>query len=124
LRPRSRAVTAPSRGRPGPGPGVAARAPPPPHAAPPCLLVQRAHERLADAGAPRARHDADAADPGVLPAQAEIREADRLAVAEGDPRGVEIEVEDAVHERKLLLVDMEREEIALVSGAEERRTFA
>ena len=93
--------------------------PDPPHAALPRLLVQRAHQRLADAGAARARDHADAADPGVLAAQAEVPEADRLAVAEGDARGVEVEVERVVHECELLLVDVEREEVALVRGVEE-----
>jgi hypothetical protein len=40
--------------------------PDPPHAVLPRLLVQRAHERLADARAARRGHDADPADPAVF----------------------------------------------------------
>ena len=53
-------------------------------------LVQRLHQRPAGAATSLRRDDADAADPGVRPAKTEIREADRLTVAERDretPRG-------------------------------------
>jgi hypothetical protein len=63
----------------------------------PSLVVKGAHERRADAGPSCLRHDADAADPGVLAAQAEVAESLGRSSSEGDPRRVEIEVERLGH---------------------------
>jgi hypothetical protein len=47
--------------------------------------VHGLHQRAADASSTRRRNDADAPDPADALANAEVREADRLAVADGDP---------------------------------------
>jgi hypothetical protein len=87
------------------------------------LLVQRANERIADPRAPSRRQDAHAADPGILAPNAEVAEAHGGAVPEGDPRGVDVEVEDCFHRRERRLLDLKREHVALVRGREELRTL-
>jgi hypothetical protein len=66
------------------------------------------HERLAHTRAASSGDDADAADPGVVAADAEVAEPDELAVTGGDPRRIDVDVERGVHSRELLLVDPER----------------
>ncbi len=68
--------------------------------------------------------DADAAEPGPVAAQAEVREPDRRTALPRDQRAVESEVEDVDHVRKPRLVDLERDVVLLVRGGEELRELA
>src|SRR2546429_9955915 len=81
-------------------------------------------ELPADTRARGSGHASAPADPGVLAAEGEICEAGRLAVAEGGSGRVEIVVERVFHEFELLLVDVERHDVALVRGVEQRGTLA
>ena len=84
------------------------------------LLVHRLHQRPPDAGAAFRRDDPDAADPGVAPADAEVRETDARAIANGDPRRARSRSKVAVEGAHGARVDRERHEIALVRRGEER----
>jgi hypothetical protein len=85
--------------------------------------VQRAHERFAHACATCRAHDADSADPRVVAPNTEVAQPDGDSVSEGDPRGVRIEVKSLGHRRDGALVDVERNEVAVVRGVEQLRAL-
>ena len=97
--------------------------PDPLDAAQPRLLVDGAHECLGYTGPPSRRDHADAADPCVPVADAEVREPDQLAVPIRDPRRINVEVELVLHPLERGLVDVHGHEVALVCRGEELRAL-
>ena len=84
------------------------------------VLVEGLHQPATGSAPPLRGDDADAADPGLAAAEPEVREADALAVPNGDYRRGAVEVARLGERAHGGRIDRERHEVPLVRRGEER----